>query len=167
MTAAKRRRGGTLARLEVLEAKEAARLEAVRAEKWAAITGAEARLSREDRAAIEDAGGLTGEDLDPDTLARMVEASEGLPEVPPIEDPAKEEALAWAEACLDVADGAPFLRPPAGKVEDFARFFDACALWCEEAARSSSSPEVSRLARWGAAFWRLDGALCRVLGGRA
>lgn len=162
---AKRRRGGTLARLEALEAREAARLEAVRAEKWAILTAAEARLSREDRGAIAEAGGLTGEDLDPDTLARMVEASRTLPEVPPMEDPAKEEALAWAEACLDVADGAPFLRPPAGKVEDFARFFDACALWCEDAARSSSSPDMSRLTRWGAAFWRLDAALCRVLDG--
>ena len=167
MTAAKRRRGGTLARLEVLEAKEAARLEALATEKSEAVRRAEARLSPADREAWQDAARVIEEGLDPEALARMVAASEGLPEVPPVEDPLREEALAWAEACLDVADGAPFLRPPAGKVEDFARVFEACALWCEEAARSSSSPEVSRLARWGAAFWRFDAALCRVLGGRA
>ena len=158
MTAAKRRRGGTLARLEALEAKEAARLEALATDKSEAVRRAEALLSPADREAWQDAARVIEEGLDPDTLARMVEASEDLPEVPPIaiQDPLREEALAWAEACLDVPDGAPFLRPPAGKVEDFARFFDACALWCEDAARSSSSPDMSRLTRWGAALWRLS-----------
>ena len=96
MTAAKRRRGGTLARLEALEAKEAARLEALATDKSEAVRRAEALLSPADREAWQDAARVIEEGLDPDTLARMVEASEDLPEVPPIaiQDPLREEALA-------------------------------------------------------------------------
>ncbi|KEF34099.1 hypothetical protein RDMS_09020 [Deinococcus sp. RL] len=158
-------RRGKLARVEALEAREAARREEVRARNWAHIEAAEARLSPADRAALLDAArGL--EDLE--LRARMRRATAHLPGEVPIQHPAKEDAEAWAAVALDVPDGCPLTRPPAGRVEDFAAYFGACGAWCDaEARRVPLSPDVHRLARWGAALWRFQAELCRVLGGQA
>ncbi|WP_034385991.1 hypothetical protein [Deinococcus sp. YIM 77859] len=156
---------GKLARLEALEAREEARREAVREANWAKIKAAEARLSAADRAAWQDAARVLEHGEDPGTVARMARACAWLPEDLPVSHPAKEEALGWADGALDVPDGVPLGCPPAGRVEDFAAYFEACASWCDaQARRVPLSPDVHRLARWGAALWRFEGALCRVLG---
>ncbi|MDL2343102.1 hypothetical protein QOL99_02945 [Deinococcus sp. MIMF12] len=153
---------GKLARLEALEAREAARREEVGAANGAHIEAAEARLSPEDRAAWRDASrGLE----DPDTVARLTRACAHLPEGVPFPHPAKEEAEAWADVALDQPDGCPLLAPPAGRAADFAAYFGACGAWCDgEARRVPLSADVHRLARWGAALWRLWAALALTLG---
>jgi len=158
---------GKLARLAVLEDREAVRREEVRAVNWGHIERAEALLYLADREAWKDSGRVLEHGEDPDALERMRRACAHLPEgLPDVTHPAKEEAEAWADAALDVPDGAPLLLPPAERVEDFAGYFEAAASWCDlEARRVPLSPDVHRLARWGAALWRFDAALCRVLGG--
>ena len=153
---------GKLARLEALEAREEARREDVRASNWAHIEAAEARLSPGDRTAWRDA---VGGQEDPDLIARMTRACAHLEDGVPVQHPAKEEAEAWADVALDVPEGCPLLPPPAGRVEDFAAYFGACGAWCDaEAVRLPLSPDVHRLARWGAALWRLWAALALTLG---
>lgn len=167
---AKRKKGPLLARLEDLEAKEAARLEDVRAQNWGQIQRAVSALRPADRAALEDVGVWEGEGPDPDTLARISQAVAHLPEGLGLEGQhaAKEEAEQWAEAWAEVPDGVPLARPPAGRVEDFAAYFEAEALtYDREARRVPLSADVHRLARWCAALSRFTAALCRVLGGPA
>lgn len=157
---------GKLARLEVLEAREAERVEEVRARNWAHIEAAEARLPPADRAAWRDASHTLGSD--PDAVARLARACAHLPDLPDLPHPAKKEAEAWADVALDVPEGCPLIPPPAGRAADFADYFEACAAWCDaEAVRVPLSPDAQRVARWGAALWRFQGTLCRVLGGAA
>lgn len=165
---AKRKTRGTLARLEALEDRQAVRVEEVRARNWAHIEAAESRLCAADRVAWEDAAAVAERGEDPDTLARMTRACAHLGEDVPVTHPAKEEADAWAARAVEVPDGVPFVRPPADRVPGFVAYFEACAAWCDrEARRVPLSPDVQRLARWGAALWRFEARLCEVLGGGA
>ena len=164
---AKRKRGPLLARLEDLEEKEAARLEDVRAKAWGQIQRAEARLSPADRKAWEDAARVCERGEDPDALARMVRACAHLPADLPVSHAGKAEAEAW-EPIPDGEVIGPLCPPSAGRVEDFAAYFEACARWNDsEARRVPLSADVHRVARWGAALYRFEAHLCRVLGGQA
>ncbi|PTA68991.1 hypothetical protein [Deinococcus arcticus] len=165
---AKRKAGGKLARLDVLERAHAARVEEVRAQNWAHLEAALSRLSAADRAAWKDAGQVTEHGAAPGLLARLSVACAHLPEgLPQVAHPAREEAQAWADG-PDLPDGVPMTPPPAGRASSFAAYFEACAAWCDgEAVRVPLSADVHRLARWGAALWRFEAALCRVLGGGA
>lgn len=162
---AKRKAGGKLARLERLEAAHAAHVEEVRAQNWAHIEAAESRLSGLDRAAWRDSVAVLGRHReDREALARMTRACAHLGADVPVSHPAKEEAEAWAT--LDVPDGVPLLAPPADRVRDFVAYFEACGAWCDaEARRVPVSPDVQRVARWGAALWRFEARLCEVLAG--
>lgn len=158
--------GGKLARLARLEEAHAAHVEEVRARNWAHLEAAESRLCAADRAAWKDAADVLEHGADPDALARMHRACAHLGEDLPVTHPAKEEAEAWAEVALDVPEGAPLTRPPAGRMGDFVAYFEACAAYCDaQAARLPLSLDVQRLGRWGAALWRFEAVLCRELGG--
>lgn len=153
-------------RLDALEDREAARVEAVRAERWAKLRAVEARLSPADRAAQRDAVRVLDDGADPDALARIDRAAGHLPHAVPVRHPAKADAERWANAALDAPDTVPMPCPPADRVADFLDYFEACAAYCDaEAVRVPLSPDVHRLARWGAALWRFDRQLCAVLGG--
>lgn len=166
MTAKRKGGRGLLARLEDLEAKEAARLEDVRAKAWGQIERAEGQLSPADRKAWKDAARVCEHGEDPEALARMVKACAHLPADLPVTHPAKAEAEAW-EPFPEGEDVGPLRPAPAGRVEDFAAYFEACARWNDsEARRVPLSADVHRLARWGAALYRFEANLCRVLGGQ-
>lgn len=163
---AKGKPGSKLARLVRLEEAHAAHLEEIRAQNWAHLEAAQARLSAVDRAAWKEAGDVLERGTDPEAVARMRRACAHLPEGLPVDHPAKEEADAWE--ALDVPDGAPLTPPPADRVGDFLAYFELCAAWCDAQAVSIPlSPDVQRLARWGAALWRFEAALCRELGSGA
>ncbi len=166
---AKRRGGGLLARLQDLEAVEAQRAEEVRAANWATMKAARDRLSQEDRAAFKDAQVMHGEDLSADCeafLSRVARAVAHVPDIP-VTHPAKAEADAWEALPGEGEPMRPLRPPPAGRAADFCAYFEACALWCqEEARRVPLSPDVQRLARWGAAVWRWEAHLCRILAGQ-
>lgn len=162
---AKGKTGGKLARLARLEEAHAAHVEEVRAHNWAHLEAAESRLCAADRAAYRDALAVLEHGAESGTEDRMRRACAHLPEALPVTHPAKKEAEAWAEAVLDVPEGAPLARPPAGRVGDFVTYFEACAAYCDaQAVRLPLSPDVQRLGRWGAALWRFEAALCRELG---
>lgn len=163
---AKRKPRGTLARLEVLEDQHVARVEEVRARNWAHIEAAESRLCAADRVAWEDAAAVLERGEDPDALARMRAACAWLGEDLPVTHPAKEEAEAWAARADEVPDGVPFEPPRADAVPGVVAYFEARGAWCDrEALRVPLSPDVHRLARWGAALWRFEARLCDVLAG--
>lgn len=163
---AKRKAGGKLARLERLEEAHAARVEEIEAGNRAHLWAAEARLSGLDRAAWEDAAALTERGEDPDSLARMTRACAHLGDGVRVEHPAQVEAWAWAERVSACPEGVPFPCPPADRVRDFVAYFEAEAAACDaEARRVPVSPDVHRLARWGAALWRFEARLCEVLAG--
>ncbi|MHA0040719.1 hypothetical protein [Deinococcus sp. PEB2-63] len=165
---AKRKARGTVARLEALEGREAARREEVQARTWAQLEAARAQLTPGDAAAYRDALGiLEGGDVG-GVLARLRVACAHLGEGLPVEHPAKEDAEAWAELALSGPDGAPLTPPDPARVPAFVAYFEACGAWCDrEAARVPLSPDVHRLARWGGALWRFDAALCAELGRQA
>ncbi|MVN85167.1 hypothetical protein GO986_00070 [Deinococcus sp. HMF7620] len=165
---AKRKNSGKWQRLAVLEEAHSAKGEAVRAQNWAYIEAAERRLSAADRAAWQDAAQVIERGAEPEVLDRLRVACAHLPpDLPHVAHPAKDEAQAWANG-VDFSDGAPLLPPPATRAAAFASYFEAGAQWCDrEAVRLPLSPDVHRLARWGAALWRFEGGLCAVLGGLA
>lgn len=143
-----------------------ARIDGARASNWAQLEAAQERLSPAHRDAWEDAWQVTEHGQDPDALARIRRACAHLPDGLPVPHPAKEDAEAWADAALNVPGGAPLLAPPAERVPAFLAYFEACAAWCvAEAVRVPLSPDVHRLARWGAALWTFEAALCGVLAG--
>lgn len=161
----KRRPRGAASRLEVLEATAGVRREAVEAAKDEQAHRALLLLSAADRAAWIDAGRVLECGADPDGLARIRRACAHLPHDLPVSHPAKIDAEAWAE--MPDALGVPMLAPPLSRAADFSAYFEACAAWCDaEAARLPLSKDVHRLARWGAAMWRYDAALCQVIGGQ-
>lgn len=167
---AKRKTRGTVARLEALEGREAARREAVQAGNWAHLEAARAQLAPADVRAYRDAvGALEAEGDAGGILARLRVACAHLGDGVPVEHPAKEDAEAWAELALNGPDGAPLTAPDPTRAADFVGYFEACGAWCDrEARRVPLSPDVHRLARWGASLWRFEAALCRTLnGGRA
>lgn len=156
---------GKLARLEALEEAHVARLAEVQAENWAHLQAAESRLSATDRAAWKDSLAVLEQGQDPECLDRMRQACAHLPAALPVDHPAKEAAERWADRALNVPEGAPLLSPPAERVAEFLAYFEACAAYCDAVAvQLPLSPDVQRLARWGAALWRFEAALCRVLG---
>lgn len=157
---------GKLARLEALEVTAARRQGNRQAANWARITQAHGLLSVADRLALEDGSRVMEGGKDPEGLARMRRAVAHLPEDLPVSDPAKEEAEAWADRVWASPDGAALLTVASERVGDFMAYFGTCAAWCDrEAARPPLSEDVHRLARWGAALWRFDAALCRVIVG--
>ena len=103
-------------------------------------------------------------------MTRIDRACAHLPPSVPLGHAAKVDADRWMEhvgAALDAPGSAPLPPPPAGQVDAFLAYYDACAAWCDvEAVRVPLSPDIHRLARWGAALWRFDRHLCAVLGGR-
>lgn len=167
---AKRKGGGLLARLEVLEAKEEERREEVRAQAWAVLEKARNMLAPADRAALDDAQILTEEDPTPEHAALIARIEEecralGLFGGPPVSHTAKEEADAW-EPIPDGEDVRPLTPPPASRVADFCAYFELCALWCDsEAKRADYTEDIKRLLRWGRALWRFEANICRILGG--
>lgn len=166
MTARPRPRG-KLARLDALEGAAGVRREAVEAVKAGQLRRALALLSAADRTAWNDAARVMEHGSDPDGLARVVRACAHLPEDLPLSHPAKADAEAWAGVGLSL-EGLPLLAPPVGRAADFAAYFEACAAWCDaEAVRLPLSRDAHRLARWGAALWRYEAALCAVIGGQA
>lgn len=167
---AKRRPRGTLARLDALEDREAARVEAVKSDNLARLSAARSRLSAADRIAWEDSARVMDEDTEPDTVTRIDRACAHLPPSVPLGHAARVDADRWMDrvsAVLDAPGSAPLPALPAEQVAAFLAYYDACAAWCDaEAVRVPLSPDVHRLARWGAALWRFDRNLCAVLGGR-
>lgn len=153
---------GKLARLETLEAEQAARIEAAKLDTGAKIRAALARLSEIDLAAYRDAAAVS--ETDPDLWNSLLARCAHVEDEAHVRHPAKEEAEAWAEVAFEDRDGVRI--PCPARPADFAQYFEACAAWCDELAECVPiSPDVHRVARWGGALWRLHAAVCRVAGG--
>jgi hypothetical protein len=156
---------GTLARLEALEDRERGRAAAVETAKEDAAARALEALAPADRAALfehldaQEAGGAW--------WAEVCRASAAL-EGPPLEDPAGEAARAWGRAAEDTPDGLPYPLPPDGAAAYFEREAAHCDTVKEGAALEALPDGVTleaaqTAARWSAAWWRYEAAVCREL----
>ena len=166
---AKRKPRGTRERLEALEEKRAARVQAVEE-----VRGAKTRLALDGLdvgtlEALKAHGAI--QDEDGPAWARFVEVARLLtPLFPDSVNPARAGALRWADATEEVPDGVPF--PVPDNLPDFVAYFDEEARNCEAALSgldvaslpAGVTPEEARqVFRYARAGWRLWASHGRVL----
>ncbi|ACO46240.1 hypothetical protein DEDE109153_01095 [Deinococcus deserti] len=160
MTTKKKVRG-TLARLEVLEDRHAARVVKIEEQKTATLARALDLLTGEDRAAFWE---CMDAQEDVALWARLRVMLAHLEDMP-LDLPGAEEARVWARELADLPDGVPFPLPADTFL--FAGYFEAEARRGEEMARAVPlSLEAQSMSRWVTAQWRFEAAAVRVIGGQ-